>query len=150
MPERISLKQAKTLVCDSHGEMREMIDDEGKHDEPAYHHVTGGEVCFDIASVHIAVGACASIFDRQLNGHVNVNNDHREQEETDRPQQRTEIAQMFGVTVDPIWTEKDLQISKEMSDNEKNQDDACDCDDHFFSNGRVIESGENIHGRLAG
>jgi hypothetical protein len=35
-----------------------------------------------------------------------------------------------------------------MSDNEKNQDHARDGDDHFLSNGRAIESGEDIHGRF--
>ena len=32
-----------------------------------------------------------------------------------------------------------------MSDNEKDQNDAGDCNDHFLSNGRAIESSEEIH-----
>jgi hypothetical protein len=32
-----------------------------------------------------------------------------------------------------------------MSDNEKDQNDAGDGDDHFFSNRRAIKSCENIH-----
>ena len=50
------------------------------------------------------------VFDRQLNRHVNVNDDRREQEQTDYPKQRAEIAQVLRVTVDPIWTEENLQI----------------------------------------
>ena len=32
-----------------------------------------------------------------------------------------------------------------MSDNEKDQNDASDRNDHFLSNGRAIESSEDIH-----
>jgi hypothetical protein len=52
---------------------------------------------------------------------------------------------MLRVTVDPIWTQENLQIAQEMSDNEKNQNDAGDRNDHFLSNGRAIESSEDIH-----
>ena len=106
------------------------------------------EVCFEVMPLDIAFGTCAAIFDRQLNRHINVNNDGREQEQTDYPQQRTEIAQVLRVTVDPIWTQENLQIAEQVSDDEKNQDHARDCDDHFLANGRAIESGENIHDRV--
>jgi len=55
---------------------------------------------------------------------------------------------MLRVTVNPIWAQKNLQIPEQMSDDEKNQDDARDCNGYFLSNGRAIESGENIHGRF--
>jgi len=56
--------------------------------------------------------------------------------------------QMLRVTVDPIWTQKNLQIPEQMSDNKKNQNNARDRDDHFLSNGRAVKSGENIHDRF--
>src|SRR4051812_45629118 len=108
--------------------------------------MTRGERCFDVLPVNVGFRPRPAIFDRQLNSHVNVNNDRREQEKTDGPQQRTEIAQMLRVTIDPIWPEKNLQVAKQMSDSEKNQDNAGDRDDHFLSNGGATESGENIHG----
>jgi len=55
---------------------------------------------------------------------------------------------MLRVTVDPIWTEENLQIPEQMSDNEKNQNDASDGHDHFSSNGRAIKSSENIHDKF--
>jgi len=63
-----------------------------------------------------------------------VNNDRGEQEQTDYPKQRAEIAQMFLVTVDPIRSYKNLQIAEQMSDDKKDQNDAGDRDDHFFPN----------------
>src|SRR5262249_22089027 len=114
----------------------------------AHQHMSRCEVCFDVMPLDIAFGTRAAIFDRQLNGHINVNNDGRQQKQTDCPKQRSEIVQMLRVTVDPIRTQKNLQIAEQMSDNKKNQDDARDCDDHFLSNGRAIKSGENIHDRF--
>jgi hypothetical protein len=35
-----------------------------------------------------------------------------------------------------------------MPDNEKDQNDAGDGDNHFFSNGRAIKSSEDIHERF--
>jgi len=52
---------------------------------------------------------------------------------------------VLRITVDPIWTQEDLQIAQEMSDNEKDQNDTGDRNDHFLSNGRAIESSEDIH-----
>jgi len=74
-----------------------------------------------------------------------VNNDSHQQEQTDYSKQRAEVAQVLRVTIDPIWTQENLQIAQEMSDNEKDQNDAGDCNDHFLSNGRAIESSEDIH-----
>jgi hypothetical protein len=41
---------------------------------------------------------------------------------------------MLRVTVDPIRSDKNLQIPKQMSDYKKNQNNAGDGDDDFFSN----------------
>jgi hypothetical protein len=79
-----------------------------------------------------------------------VNDDRCEQEHADCPKQRPEVTEVFRVTVNPIWTQKNLQIAEQMSDDENNQDNACDRDDHFLSNGRAIESGENIHDKFGG
>ena len=46
---------------------------------------------------------------------------------------RAQFAQVFGVGIDPIRPEKNLQISEEMADDEGNQNDAGDGDDHFFA-----------------
>jgi len=39
---------------------------------------------------------------------------------------------MLRITVDPIGSEKDLQVSEQMADYEKNKNDARDRDDHLF------------------
>src|SRR5262249_5859513 len=145
MPERIGLEQNKTGIGDAHCEMRDVVNDKRKHYQPAHHHVTRSERGFDILPVDVSLRSRTAVFNRQSNGHANVNDDSREQEQTDYPKQRAEVAQMLRVTVDPIRSDKNLQIAQQMADNEKDQNDARDRDDHFFSNGRVIESGENIH-----
>jgi hypothetical protein len=86
--------------------------------------------------------------DRQLNRHINVNEDSSEQEQSDYPKQWAKVAQVLRVAVDPFWSQKNLQISQQMSDNENDQDDAREGHDHFFSNGRLIESSNNIHDGL--
>ena len=94
---------------------------------------------FHVVSVDVWLGSSAPIFNRELNRRVNVNCNGGEQKNSNCPKQRAEVAQMLGVTVDPIGSEKDLQVPEQMADYEKNQNDAGDRDDHFFSNRRAIE-----------
>src|SRR5947208_16654459 len=115
--------------------MREVVNDKGKDYEPTHHHGTRRKCCFHVLPVDVSLRARTAIFDRQLNGHVNVNNNSREQEQTDCPQQRAEIVQMLRVTVDPIWTQKYLQIREQMSDNKRNPDNSRRCNDECLSNG---------------
>ena len=104
MAERIRLKQRKACVGDSHGKMCEVISDKCQHNQPAHHHVTRGERCFRVLPVDVRLGSGATIFDRQLDRYINVNDDSQEQENADRPQQRAEIAQVLRVTINPIWS----------------------------------------------
>ena len=52
---------------------------------------------------------------------------------------------MLGIIIDPTRSEKNLQISKEMPDDEEHQNDAGKGDDHFLTNGRAIKCGEGSH-----
>ena len=52
---------------------------------------------------------------------------------------------MLGVIIDPTRSQKNLQISKEMPDDEEHQNDAGEGNDHFFANGRAIKRGESSH-----
>src|SRR5206468_11124640 len=110
MPERIDLEQPKARVGHAYCKMREVINDKGKHNKAAHHHMAGSEVCFDVVQVDVAFGPRTPIFDGQLDRHVNMDNYRREQEQTDCPKQRAEIAQMLRVTVNPVWTQENLQI----------------------------------------
>ena len=57
-----------------------------------------------------------------------------EKKPADDPQHRAQLAQVFRVRVDPILSEKNLQVAQEMSDDERDQDNAGDRDDEFFAN----------------
>ena len=61
------------------------------------------------------------------------------------PKERAEVAEMLRVIIDPTRSEKNLQISKEMPDDEEHQNDAGKGNDHFFANGRAIKRGESSH-----
>src|SRR6266487_5695683 len=148
MSERIGLEQTKTGIGNAHCEMRDVVNDKRKHDQPAHHHVTGSKCCFHILPIHVCLRSRTAVFDCELNRNVNVNENSSEEEQADQPKQRAEVAQVLRVTVDPIRTQKNLQITEQMSDNEKDQKDARDRNDHFLSNGRAIESSEDIHDRF--
>ena len=47
---------------------------------------------------------------------------------------------MLRVAVDPIRADENLQIPEQMSDHEKDQNDAGDGDDHFLPDRRAIKS----------
>src|SRR5882762_4770565 len=140
MVERISLQQAKPAISYPHCEMREMINNKREHDQPAHYHVTRRKRCFDVALVDVRLRSCTFVFNRQLDRHVDVNNNSGEQKNSDQPKQRTEIAQVLRVTIDPIRADENLQIPEQMSDYEKDQNDAGDRDDHFFTDRRTIKS----------
>jgi hypothetical protein len=41
---------------------------------------------------------------------------------------------VFRVGIDPIGSEKNLQIAQEMADDKRDQDNPSDGDDHLFAN----------------
>src|ERR1041385_399991 len=113
--------------------MRDVVNDKCEHNQSAHHHVARGEGGFHMFLVDVGFGSSASIINCQPDRDVDVHDDCREEKNSDYPKNRSEIAQMLRVTVDPLRTQKDLQISKQMSDDEKDQNDPGDRDDHFFS-----------------
>ena len=82
MAERIRLKQRKARISFAKGEMRKVISDKCEHDQPTHHHVTGGERCFDVALVHVGLGPGTAILNCQLDGHVDVDDNRGQQEQT--------------------------------------------------------------------
>src|SRR4029453_17185612 len=143
--ERISLKQAKPVISNSHREVREMINNKSQHDQSAHHHMTRGKGCFDVPLIDIRLRTGTPVFNCQLDSHVDVSNDRDEQKNPNQPKQRTEVAQMFRVTIDPIRSDKYLQIPEQMSDHKQDQNDAGDRDDYFFSDRRTIKMCQKLH-----
>ena len=139
MAKRIRFKQTKPWISYANGEMSQMVNDKCQHNQAAHHHVPRGERGFHVLSVDVGVRPRAPIFDCQLDGHVNVSDNSGEQENTDQPQERSEIAQMLRVTVDPVRAEENLKVAEQMSDDKKDQNDAGNRDDHFLPNRRAIK-----------
>ena len=52
---------------------------------------------------------------------------------------------MLRIIIDPTRSEKNLQVPKEMPDDEDHQDNAGEGNDHLFSDGRAIKRGEGSH-----
>src|SRR6266481_3598205 len=115
MAERIGFEQSETPIRHSHSEMGEVINDEREHDETAHQHVARRKCCLHIVSVDVGVWPGAPVLNCQLDRYPDVNNNRDKQEQTNRPQQRAKIAQVLRVTVDPIGSEKNLQIPEQMS-----------------------------------
>src|SRR4030095_2560278 len=85
VPEGISLEQAKSAVSNPHREMREVINDKCQHYQSAHHHVTRRERCFDVMLVDVWLRSGTPVFDCQLDGHVDVNDDSGQQKNSDQP-----------------------------------------------------------------
>ena len=83
MAKWIGLKQAKARISYANREMRDMINDKRQHDQPAHHHVPRGERGFHVLSVDVRLRPCPPVFNRQLDRHVNVNDNSGEQENAD-------------------------------------------------------------------
>src|SRR5260370_37280883 len=126
--------------------MGNVINNERKHNQAAHHHMAGCKCGFHIFSVDVWLGARPTIFDSELNRRVNVDGNGSEQKNPNCPKQWAEVAQMLRVTVDPIGPEKDLQVSEQMADYEKNKNDARDGDDHLFPDRRTVKSGDEAAG----
>jgi hypothetical protein len=47
---------------------------------------------------------------------------------------------MLRVTIDPVWSDENLQITEQVSDDKKDENDAGDRDDHFLPNRGAIKS----------
>src|SRR5438094_647836 len=132
--ERVRFKQIEPWVGYTNSEMRQMIDDKRQHDQAAHHHVPRCEVCLDVVPVDVCLWPGTAILNCQVDGHPDVNDDGSEQEQTNCPKQRAEVAQVLRVTIDPVGADKNLQIAKQMPDHKEDQNDARDRDNHFFPN----------------
>ena len=69
------LEQGEPTISYSDGEMREVINDEGQHNQPAHHHVTRGKRGLHVLSVDVSLRPGAPVFEGQLDRHVNVSDD---------------------------------------------------------------------------
>ena len=129
--------------------MQQMKNDERENDEPADHHVARREAGLHVFLLRVTFRSGAAILDRKLDREINVKNHRHEQNDADGPEQRAQIAQMLRVTVHPIRSQKNLQISEQMPDNKEDQNDPRDRDDEFFPDGRAIKSRRCSHVKSA-
>jgi hypothetical protein len=122
-----------------------MKNDEGKNNQPAYDHVTRGEARLHVFFPGVILRPRASIFDRELNGEINVKHNREKQDNAYHPKQHSKVTQVLCVPIYPIRSEKNLQIAEQMTDHEQDQNDACDRDDKFLADGRLIEGERRGH-----
>ena len=140
MAERVRLEQGEPWISYTYGEVRQMVNNKRQHDQSAHDHVSRGERGFYIFPVEVWLRPGTPVFNRQLDGHVSVNDNRDEQENADQPQQRAKVAQVLRVTVNPVRADENLEIAQQMSDNKEDQNDPSDGNDHFLPNRRAIKS----------
>ena len=131
MIERIERKGVKARIGGADREMQDVIDDEGEKDDPAPDHAARGQGGFNDFLAFVMLGPRSAVFDRELNSVVNVEDDDGEQAASDDPEERPEFPQMLGVAVDPLRPEENLEIAKEVADDEQNQDQPRYRHEHF-------------------
>src|SRR5947207_9856865 len=117
--ERIEFKKGELRIEFAGGEVEEMKNNEREHDQSAHDHVPRRPSRFDVIPLDVTCGTGAFIFDGEQDREINMQNHGREQNDSNKPEQWTEIAQMLRVSVDPFRAEKDLEIAEQMSDDKK-------------------------------
>ena len=90
--ERIDFQERELRIEFARGEVEQMKNDECEHNQAADDHVSRSPARFDVVTIPICFWTRASIFDRQKNREVNVQQDADEEENSNEPKQRTEIA----------------------------------------------------------
>ena len=110
MAERIRLEQGKARIGFAKGKMRKVISDKREYDQPAHHHVTRRERCFDVALVDVRLRPGTPILNREQDRQVNVKDNRDEKKSANQPKQGAKIVQMLRVTIDPIRPDENLQV----------------------------------------
>ena len=132
-------------VRDDEREVRKVIEDEGEDDETAQPHVARREGRLHVLFLRVTNRARAAIIDREHDRVVDVQDDRNEQEEADRPKDRTEVLQMFRVAVDPVRPEENLQVAEQVTDDEPEQNQPGKRDDNFPPDRSAMKGGKAIH-----
>src|SRR5580704_15147372 len=74
----------------------------------------------------------------------------RQQNDSNRPKDWTEIVQEFRIGIDPVLAQVDLQVPGEMSENVEDKKKRGDGHDIFFANRRLVEGDQGVLGKLSG
>ena len=148
MIRRIGFEEAKASIELVAGEVEQVENNEAKQDQSAGYHVAGSEARFQVDFFAVILGARPPVFPGKQNGEEDMQQHGAEEESPDNPENRTEIPQMLGITIDPVGSDENLQIPKQMSDDEKDQNNPRDRDDHFAAHRGVIEEEEPVHVRF--
>src|SRR4051812_26624018 len=106
-----------------------MKNDESEHDQSADNHVARSPARFDVTAIAVGFGSGATIFDRQKDCEVNVQENADQKKRADEPEQWAEITQMLRVGVDPLRPKIDLEIAKQVTKHEQDQNHAGNGDD---------------------
>src|SRR5882724_1437157 len=76
--ERVEFQKWELRIEFAAGEMEQVKDDEGEHDQSAHDHVTRGPTRLHVVAVDVGLGTRAAIFDREQNCKIDMQN-HRGQ-----------------------------------------------------------------------
>lgn len=130
------------------GEMEEMEDDEAEDGEAAEGHEASGAGGGAVFGDGVGGGASGAIFGAELDGEVDMGEEHDEEGDADDPEEFAEILEELGVLVEGFWAEEDLEVADEMTDDEAEEGEAGEGDDGFAADGRGEERGEGIHEKM--
>lgn len=135
----------KPRVNAADGEMRQMQDQKGEHNEPAQNHGCFGRLERSGRPILISLRFRAPVFDRELDGRHNVKDQADNEKNADHPEWPGQTMKECRVGVDLFRPGKDLQIAGHVPDHISDQHKASERDDPFFANGRVVKRSDEVH-----
>lgn len=133
-------------------ELEEMENQEGEDDGPAPHHSARRVGGRDVGFLDVGNRASFLLKEPQLEGRPDMKNDGDEKSDTSAPQRAGVGFQEFRVVIDFLGRLVDLEIAKQVADDETEENDTGDSHDGFLADGglpKTKRAGRKWNGRSA-
>src|SRR6185295_15693210 len=96
----------------------------------------------------VFLGPCEAVFLGELNRRHNMSDKSREQKEPNDPKDGPEVMQELRICIDPVLTNIDLQVPKQMSENIQNENQRSNGHDKLFANRGLVKGNQRDTGEL--
>ena len=118
----------------------------GQYRQAAVHHGARGGLGLHVPVDRITIGAGGAVLADQADGGENVSHKTGDQTDPHDPQGLLVVVQKLGVSVDFARAAEHLEVAGEVTDDKAKEREAGKGHEPFFSDGRVPELEEEIHG----
>ncbi len=112
VPKWILWQSGKARVSRANGKMEQVKDNKSEQDKSAHHHGARGESRLYNLFPPITQRASAPVFDGKPDRVIDMHHDGKEKKRSNGPKQRAQSAQMLAVAINPVRSEKNLQVAR--------------------------------------